>query len=247
MKPNPDERRDVMLVCRNGHVITDLLQTYPERALAHCDRCGATTLDRCPTCGQRFLGATHVPGLNVLGTMAAPDNCFFCGAAMPWVGRAPSAAAPTPLSLLETLLRRLPRTIRQLRTRYADRPPFRARDEHDLEDLLRAVLPLHFDAICLESRTPAYAPCTRTDFRLGEEEGNLPVALTAKVMNRENGEVGLGEQWQQDVAYYARVRDCRTLVGFVYDPEGLIREPGKFEALWGGRGGELQCRCVVAG
>ena len=35
---------DVMQVCRNGHVITDLLHTYPERGLSHCDRCGAPIL-----------------------------------------------------------------------------------------------------------------------------------------------------------------------------------------------------------
>ena len=46
-----------------------------------------------------------------------------------------------PLALLEELLRRLPRVIRQLRTRQGDRPPLRVEDERDLEDLLRALLP----------------------------------------------------------------------------------------------------------
>jgi hypothetical protein len=43
--------QDVMQVCRNGHVITGLLRTCPERGLSHCDRCGAPTLDRCLTYG----------------------------------------------------------------------------------------------------------------------------------------------------------------------------------------------------
>ena len=42
---------DVMQVCRNGHVITDMLRAHPESGLSHCDRCGAPTLDRCLTYG----------------------------------------------------------------------------------------------------------------------------------------------------------------------------------------------------
>ena len=38
--------QDAMQVCRNGHVITDLLRTCPERARTHSDRCGAATMDR---------------------------------------------------------------------------------------------------------------------------------------------------------------------------------------------------------
>ena len=52
-----DRVSDVMQVCHNGHVITDLLHTYPERGLSHCDRCGAPTRDRCGTCGRLITGA----------------------------------------------------------------------------------------------------------------------------------------------------------------------------------------------
>jgi hypothetical protein len=237
---------DIMLVCRNGHVITDRLQADPDRALAHCDRCGATTLDRCPTCGQRFLGATRVPGLDPLGTSTAPQNCSFCGAAFPWASQAMPAPRPTAIGVLENMLRRLQRTIRQLRTRHADRPPFQVRDEHDLEDLLRAVLPLQFDNVRLESRTPAYAPSTRIDFRLGDEEGDLPIALTTKLVNRATREPALDAQWQEDIAYYERVRGCRLLVGFVYDPEGLVRDPRRWESLCADHSGSIQFRTVVA-
>ena len=55
--------QDVMQVCRNGHVITDLLRTCPERGQTHCDRCGAATIEQCLTCGQSLPGAIAVPGL----------------------------------------------------------------------------------------------------------------------------------------------------------------------------------------
>src|SRR5436853_7924129 len=85
--------QDVMQVCRNGHVVTDLLRTYPDRGLSHCDRCGAPTLDRCPTCGRELGGAVHVPGLVPLGQLQPPRFCADCGVAFPW-----SATAPGPAS-----------------------------------------------------------------------------------------------------------------------------------------------------
>jgi hypothetical protein len=147
---------------------------------------------------------------------------------------------------LEILLRRLPRTIRQLRDRHGTRPPFRVQDEHDLDDLLRAVLPLQFDEVRLESRTPSYSPGNRSDLRLGKGDGIFPVALTAKLIQGKMGAGQLEEQWAEDLAYYARVSACRTLVGFVYDSEGLLREPKKLEAVWSQTEGNVQLRCVLA-
>src|ERR671939_1778842 len=93
--------QDVMQVCRNGHVITDLLHTFPERALSHCDRCGAVTLSRCLTCGREIPGAVYVPGAVPLGSRRPPQYCPTCGAAFPWAERRPAAHGPGPLPTLE--------------------------------------------------------------------------------------------------------------------------------------------------
>ena len=171
---HPDS--DVMQVCLNGHVITDLAGAHPDRRRTACDRCGAATIDRCPTCGTGLPGAVSVPGLAPVGTRRPPRCCSVCGAAMPWV-RQSGPAAGDPTAPLERLLRRLPRVIRQLRWRQGDRPPFRVEDERDLEDLLRALLPLHFDDVRPEGRTPRYAAGVRTDFRLAPER----IAVAVKV------------------------------------------------------------------
>lgn len=234
-------RQDVMQVCRNGHVITDLLRTFPERGRTHCDRCGAPTLDHCLTCGRELPGAVPVPGLVPLGTPQPPGYCSVCGAAFPW-SKLPGPAPTAPLAALETLLRRLPRVVRQLRWRQGDRPPFLVLDERDLEDLLRALLPLHFDDVRPEGRTPRYSPVTRTDFLLAPEA----VAVTVKLVSSERREPQLADQLTEDVAYYRERRGCRTLVVFVYDPEGLIREPHKQEAAWSSRE-EPEVRVVIAG
>src|SRR5690348_16515037 len=93
--------RDVMLVCRNGHVITDRLRHSPDADLAHCDRCGAVTLDRCPTCGHPLPGAWSVPGPVPVGSPRPPAYCSLCGAAFPWTRR-PVPPAP-PVAALESL------------------------------------------------------------------------------------------------------------------------------------------------
>ena len=231
--------QDIMQVCRNGHVITDLLHTYPERALSHCERCGAETLYSCETCGAELAGAVFVPGLVPIGRLEAPQYCSACGAAFPWAHK---PKLSNPLVALESLLRRMPLAARQLRTRHGERPPFRVGDECDLEDLLRALLPLQFDGVRLESRTPSYSPMTRMDFLL--ESG--AIAVTVKLIVPGVSERDLATQLEEDATYYERRPGCRTLVGFLYDPEALLRDPRLFEAEWSKPQNELELRCVIA-
>ncbi|HWG44857.1 MAG TPA: DUF2321 domain-containing protein [Gemmataceae bacterium] len=230
-----DGVQDVMQVCRNGHVITDLLRTYPERGLPYCDRCGADTVIHCSTCGQELPGAVAVGGLQPIGVRQPPAYCATCGAAFPWTEqrRPPKQES---LAVLETMLRRLPLVIRQLRVRHGDRPPFRVADERDIEDLLRSILPLHFDDIRPECRTPRYAAGTRTDFLLGTEA----IAITIKFAGP-----NLAEQLVEDTAYYRRERKCRTLVVFLYDAEGLTHESNVLEITSSNREDELEVRCVL--
>jgi len=230
-----------MQVCRNGHVITDLLHTFPEWALSHCDRCGAVTLDRCRTCGQEIPGAIYVPEAAPIGVRRPPQYCSACGAAFPWTERPQASPAPGSLAVLESLLRRLPLAARQLRDRHGERPPFRVDDEHDLEDLLRALLPLHFDDVRYERRTPGYASGTRTDFMLSPSA----IALTAKRVNPSLRPDLLRQQVYEDIAYY-RQRNCRTLVACVFDPERLLFDPGELERTWAGLSDELRVRPVIA-
>jgi REase_DpnII-MboI/Uncharacterized protein conserved in bacteria (DUF2321) len=235
-----DLAQDVMQVCRNGHVITMELRSNPDTGLLRCDRCGAGTIERCPTCGHDLPGAVVVPGMQPIGAHQAPRYCAACGAAFPWTNR-PRPAVAGPLVHLEPLLRRLPLVIRQLRIRQGDRPPFLIGDERDLEDLVRALLPLHFDDVRPHSRTPRYDTGTRTDFLLAPQR----IALTVKLARPGCRMPRLVEQFKEDAVYYQGQGNCRMLVGFVYDPEGVLGEGQLVETACSGLEGELEMRCVV--
>jgi REase_DpnII-MboI/Uncharacterized protein conserved in bacteria (DUF2321) len=233
--------RDVMLVCWNGHVITDLLRARPDLRLSRCDRCGAPTLHRCPTCGEELPGANRVHGLEPVGTRPVPRSCPRCGVEFPWAGRV-TAVATDPLGKLERLLRRLPLVARQLQSRFRGRPPFAVRDDRDLEDLVRGLLPLHFDDIRPVSRTPKYEPATRMDFVLAPE--GLVVAAHLAPMGVAEDDV---VNWlTADVAHYEERRPPDRLVFFVYDPERRLPNPERLEAQWTRGDGQVGVTCVIA-
>jgi hypothetical protein len=235
--------RDVMQVCRNGHVITDLFYTFPERALGHCDRCGALTFTRCQTCGQELPGSLYVADALPIGESRPPQYCSACGAAFPWTPKRPAGRSEDCLGRLETLLRRLPATIRQLRTRHGNREPFNVQDDRDLGDLVRAILPLQFGDVRLESRTPSYAVSTITGFRL-EPSG---IALTVKKASTTRRNRALTQEVREDIASYSNRPDRpRTVVVFVYDPEFFITNPDQFEVELAGLSDGLGVSAIIA-
>jgi hypothetical protein len=232
--------QDVMQVCRNGHVVTNQMRTRPEQARHHCEHCGATTLHACSTCGLELPGALVVPGLQPIGMPEPPRFCSNCGAAFPWQRR--PAAVIAAANTLESFLRRLPLAVRQLRQRWRTRLPFRVEDEHDLEDVVRSLLPLFFDDVRLRSRTPAYAVDTRTDFLLCQEK----IVLTLKQAALDRRQSCLEKQLQEDKSFYGASPDCGTLWVYVYDPQAYLQDPQRLEAIWSQGEENPQMKCVIS-
>jgi hypothetical protein len=237
---NTETERDVMQVCLRGHVITDLLATHPEHGLPHCDRCGAATISQCPTCGDDLPGAAAPSGLPTIGQRSAPQHCPSCGAAFPWSEALVQPTDANSVELLTAVLRRLPAAVRQLRDRHDGRPTVRVVDGYDLEDLLRAILHLHFDEVRRELRTPGYSFGVRTDFIVGHDR----IAVACKLVKSDMRERELVLEVQEDIAYYESL-DCDHLIVLIHDPEQVLPDPRQFEAAWSQSGG-LNARCVVA-
>lgn len=124
--------------------------------------------------------------------------------------------------VLERIFSRFHKVARQLRDRYNNKPTLEIEDEYDVQDLLHALLQLHFDDIRAEEWTPSYAgKCARVDFLLKNEEVVIEVKKTRRGLNDKE----LGDQLIIDVDRYKVYPHCERLVCFVYDPEGRIGNP----------------------
>jgi hypothetical protein len=231
--------RDLMLVCRNGHVITDRLKANPDRRSPRCDRCGADTLDRCETCGHLLGGSIPVPGFEPIGPTRLPAWCSTCGAAFPWTARE-EPPDDEPLTRLLRLLRRLPRAVRELRM--LPGAAISVRDDRDLDRVIRPVLALLFDDIRPETYTPPYSLGNRTRFLLPEAGAALIGHLVGP---------GVAEEqlafWRRHDTEPQRPRPgFRTLVFFVHDPERRLPDPTRLESVWSRDDDQLTIRCVIA-
>lgn len=95
-------------------------------------------------------------------------------------------------------------------------------DEYDVQDLMHALLMLDFEDIRVEEWTPSYAGgSVRMDFLLKREQIVIEIKKTRKGLAARE----IGEQLIIDIEKYKEHPDCKTLVCFVYDPEGRIANP----------------------
>jgi len=82
---------DVMQVCENGHMINDMVQSWPQRNKEFCTKCGSKTTICCPECNTAIRGCYHARyGLG--GTPKVPSFCHACGKPYPWTAKKLDAA-----------------------------------------------------------------------------------------------------------------------------------------------------------
>jgi len=128
--------------------------------------------------------------------------------------------------VLSNLFEKFHIIARQLLRRYSNRETLTIRDEYDVQDLLHALLKEHFEDVRPEEWTPSYAGnCNRMDFLLKEEEIAIEVKMTRDGLKDKE----LGAQLIIDVAKYEEHPNCKQLYCFVYDPQGLVRNPRGLE------------------
>jgi hypothetical protein len=145
--------------------------------------------------------------------------------------------------MLERLCSRFHLVARQLRSRHGNRETLRVEDEYDVQDLLHALLILEHDDIGLEEWTPSYTDGnSRTDFFLKADQ----VVIEAKMTRYGFGAREVGEQLMIDIRKYKQHSGCRTLVCFVYDPEGRIDNPRGIENDLSGDKDGLSVRVIIA-
>lgn len=131
-----------------------------------------------------------------------------------------------PLQLVWKVCLRLHAVARQLRLRRDYRPTLEIEDDHDLQDLLCALLKLEFDEVATEEWTPPYTEGTpRTMLLINRDQ----IAVVAKKTRAGLGAKELADQVTADSAYYRAQGRGSTLLCFMYDPEGRIGSPKRLE------------------
>jgi hypothetical protein len=131
------------------------------------------------------------------------------------------------MTALRKVCTRFHLVARQLRLRRDYRPTLEVEDEYDVQDLLYALLRLEFDEVGTEDWSPPYEEgATRTSYLLHKDR----IVIVAKKTKTGVTAKELPEQVKVDSSHYSGRADCRTLVCFIYDPEGRIGSPRGLES-----------------
>jgi hypothetical protein len=144
--------------------------------------------------------------------------------------------------LVVSLCRRFHVFAQQLLVRHGGRNAIEVSDEYDVQDLMYALLRLHFEDVRPEEVTPSLAGKSgRMDFLLKRERIVVETNMTRKNLKQKE----VGDELIIDMTRYRTHPDCRTLVCLVYDPGGLCHAPTALEDDLMGLGGDLRTRVIV--
>lgn len=128
--------------------------------------------------------------------------------------------------ILSNIFNNFSRFVHQLkRKRHNDRDCFIS-DEYDVQDLLHAILKLHFEDVREEDCTPQNAgSCNRIDFLINDNQ----TAIEVKYAKESHKDKQIGDELIIDIAKYSKHPNCKSLYCFVYDPEYCISNPKGLE------------------
>ncbi len=150
------------------------------------------------------------------------------------------ASCRAVLEHLEPIMRRVPVFVKRLDER-RNGERLTISNEYDFQDVLEALLRLHFDDVRPEEPTGSTAGSSaRGDFLL-QEAG---VMVEAKMMRPSLTTKKLRDEIIVDQRLYREHKQSTALLVVVYDPDRRIRNPAAFETDLNGTG-DLTTRVVV--
>lgn len=147
-----------------------------------------------------------------------------------------------PYLFVLTLLNNFHNIVRQLRNRHEKRVTLNVRDEYDAQDLIHALLKVRFEDVRAEEWTPSYAgKSARMDFLIKETGIVVEVKKTRDTLKEKE----IGDQLIVDIERYKNHPDCKKLICFVYDPEGLIGNPTGLSRDLSREGDDFSVKVIV--
>lgn len=147
------------------------------------------------------------------------------------------------IDFVVTLCRRFPLLVSELSRRHGGREPLEVKDEYDVQDLLRALLRVHFDDVRPEEWNPSYGGvASRSDLLIKSER----LVIETKMTRKNLGQREVVEELTVDKAQYRTHPECETLLCFVYDPGKRLSNPTALEADLSSVDADLATRVVVS-
>lgn len=133
---------------------------------------------------------------------------------------------PDSIEKLELIFSRFHLVANRLKNRYNNRQTLIISDEHDVHDLLHAILMLFFEDIRPEEPTLSVGGGHRKmDFSLKPKATVIETKITSENLSTRQ----LNEQLNDDIITYREHLDCDILVIFVYDPDNRINNRSGFK------------------
>lgn len=74
---------DTALICSNGHLICSSVENYPDDLQNFCSKCGAETIECCPSCKKNLRGFYNSDD-GYIKPVTVESFCFNCGKPYPW-------------------------------------------------------------------------------------------------------------------------------------------------------------------
>ena len=128
--------------------------------------------------------------------------------------------------LLSHIFNNFSRFVHQLRRKRHNGRDCFISDEYDVQDLLHALLKLHFDDVRVEDWTPQNAGSNnRIDFLINDNQ----TAIEVKYAKDSHKDKQIGDELIIDIAKYSKHPNCNSLYCFVYDPDYCIGNPKGLE------------------
>jgi REase_DpnII-MboI len=154
------------------------------------------------------------------------------GRVLPQFEQPPGTAKPSPLNraklstipekvdeVLEIIVGGLRRAMHPLIHRRKGLQTLSFNNEHDVQDLLHALLRPWVNDIRAEEFTPSYAgSSTRMDFLLPKHR----LVIETKIVRDRSHARKIGDELIIDIEHYRKHPDCRILWCVIYDPEHLL-------------------------
>lgn len=127
------------------------------------------------------------------------------------------------IQVLENILEKFPRVVRQLKERRKEkdipRPTLEVKDEYDVQDLLCSLLKINFEIVKKEIGTEHHAGGTaRMDLVLDDEE----IIIEVKMVRKDHTLKKLADELIVDIERYLEKYSCKFLYFFIYDPTNIL-------------------------